>query len=149
MKFVFYFYWVAIIMLSNGAFFSWLLQGALLGVWRQVLWGMGLLIVALNMKNIVCQSPRSVQLIKHQICFALIVFVLSLFSWALLGTNLVRLGYAFWIYFSGIPFLPFPYFYLFRKSTPAQFFNVFVFLGTFLSVGILVDIYWEEKSLLL
>ena len=139
MKFVFYFYWVAIIMLSNRAFFSWLLQGALLGVWRQVLWGMGLLIVALNMKNIVCQSPRSVQLIKHQICFALIVFVLSLFSWALLGTNLVRLGYAFWIYFSGIPFLLFPYFYLFRKSTPAQFFNVFVFLGTFLSVGILVD----------
>lgn len=139
MKNVIRFYWIAIFMLANGALFTWLFQGSIFSIWRQFLWGIGGGLVLLNIKNIFMEYKGVYHILRDQMIFMLFVLILSLFTWAFEGFNTMRLGYAFWIYFSGVPFLLFPCLLVQSGKTASEFFNVFIYLGLFLAIGIIFD----------
>lgn len=126
-------------MLANGALFSWLFQGTVLNIWRQVLWGIGLVLLFLYIKKFFEDYKAVFCIVKDQMLFMFIVFVFALFSWVLLGFNTIRLEYAFWVYFSGVPFVLFPCILIQSGKPASEMFNMFVSLGVFLALGIITD----------
>lgn len=139
MKRMIIFYWVSIFMLVNGALFTWLLQSGFLNVWRQALWSIGLVLMFKFLRNICDENHATFTIIKQQMAFFLMMIVFSMFTWILQGFNVLRLAYAVWMYFSGIPFLLFPCLLIWNKVSPKTMFSIFGYLGLFLSVGIMVD----------
>lgn len=133
------FYWIAIFMLANGALFTWLFGNTPLNIWRQLIWLIGIVLLIKNMKMLFYESAQTWRILNHQGIFVFIVFVLALSTVVINHFNWMRIFYAFWIYFSGIPFLIFPFLVAKEGIFPKKFFNVFIGLGCFLSIGLLAD----------
>lgn len=133
------FYWIAIFMLANGALFTWLFGNTPLNIWRQLIWLIGIVLLIKNMKMLFYESAQTWRILNHQGIFVFIIFVLALFTVIINHFNWMRIFYAFWIYFSGVPFLLFPFLMAKERIFPKKFFNVFIALGCFLSVGLLAD----------
>ena len=128
-------------MLGNGALFTWLFQGTPFAMWRQLIWIIGLIILY---KKIIYVDIFNIKSILNILGVIFIINVLqALYAIAVLDFNLVRIGYGFWTYFSGIPFLLFPYFFIeYTKTTGKSrllFLDLFIYMGLFLTIGLIVD----------
>lgn len=128
-------------MLANGAMFTWLFLGTPLAIWRQLIWFIGLMVMYKYLRVIdIPNIKRTIDLIS--ILFIVNVFQ-ALFAIAAYNFNYVRIGYGFWIYYSGIPFLLFPYFfneYVKRTGRSSLlFFDLFICLGLFQTIGLIID----------
>lgn len=133
-----FFYWTSIFMLANGSLFTWLFHGTPLVVWRQMIWVIGVYILFKYMMIFNCF--KLIKVVK--IHFYIFVFILfqTLITLAVYNFNYTRLLFAFWVYFSGLPFILFPYFISRKgKDCAKKFYNVFVCFGVFLTVGLIVD----------
>lgn len=136
------FFALAIVMLANGALFTWLFSGGVLGMWRQGIWIAGSILMAFNFKRLYSWNPDAFNIVKMQMWFFLFMFVFAMFTWILQGFNLLRLAYALWIYFNGVPFLLLPCLLKWHGISPRLLFGFFSCLGVFLSAGILLDFVW-------
>lgn len=132
-----YFYLISIFMLANGSLFTWLFQGTPLNIWRQLIWMIGVVIFIKYLRQ-----TEDVELWKvgklHLYFFIYIVF-LTLFTFAIYNFNLIRLGYAFWIYFSGLPFMLLPFIWSDSGIKAQRFYDIFTGLGCFLTIGLISD----------
>lgn len=72
------------------------------------------------------------------VCF-LYYIVRGVFTYFDLGFNVVRIFYAVWIAFCGVPFMLLPYFVLKQGWTMSSLFKFICTLGTFYGVGLIVD----------
>lgn len=68
-----------------------------------------------------------------------VIFIQALLTYAIYNFNVVRLGYAFWAYFFGLPFLLLPYLWVESGRKPQTFYNIFIILGLFLTIGLVID----------
>lgn len=129
------FFLISIFMLANGAFFNWVFHFVGLVVWRQVIFVIGLSILILKAKTF--WGMRRV--LKPYINLFFIILILSLFTLVDKGFSPVRIGYANWVYFAGLPFVIFiPLAY--RSGWSQEKLNyIFITLGLFQTVGIIVD----------
>ena len=135
------YYLLSIFMLANGALFTWLFQGTPFAMWRQLIWIIGLIILY---KTIIYVDIINIKSILNILSVIFIINVFqALYAIAVFDFNLVRIGYGFWIYFSGIPFLLFPYFFIeYTKTTGKSsllFLDLFIYMGMFLTLGLIVD----------
>lgn len=138
MKAYLLFYILTSFMMANDAFFTWLGMQVHFSFWRQIISVIGFYIVFKTLKS--NESLYYVRIVyrKYGIIFG-IISVFVVISILLNGYTLERVLYALWLYSFGLPFLLFPYYT--RKSgwSESKFNSLFIFLGTFLSVGILAD----------
>ena len=135
------FYILAIFMLANDAFFTWL--GGFVGIsyWRQMIWIIGILILI----NSIAAYPASPSIIsikrisyKYLLIFIAVV-VLSVITLFVQNFNIVRIVYSWWIYFSGLPFIVFPFISKQCGWSRSRLNWLFILLGLFLSIGIFID----------
>lgn len=127
-------YIISIIMLSNGALFTWMFIGTPLNIWRQVIWVIGLVILAQ-----LYSKARLTKILKIFLALFSICLIQALYARAIYGFNITRLFYGFWLYFSGLPFIIFPYIYIWSGYKKESFYDLFTILGVFMSLGIIID----------
>lgn len=138
-KLILWFYLIAIFCLANGAFFTWLFKGTPLSMWRQIIWMSGLIIIAYTFP--ITKKIKSFRSIFRWHLIALYFIIISaLISYAVYGFNPTRLAYSIWIYFSGLPFILLPFFISkFRIISAKKFYQIFTFLGIFMTIGLCID----------
>ena len=131
------FYIVSIFLLANGAFATSIFMKLHMPFWRQLIWIIGLYFLFQKCRS-VCSKDLNLFLSEHKQCFYWIVF-LSILAIILYHFNLLRIIYAWWTYFSGIPFVIFPI--LLRRSgwTEKKINLLFLSLGLFMSIGLIAD----------
>ena len=134
---VIFFYLVSIFMLANGSLFTWLFQGTPLNIWRQLIWILGLIIFFKYIRSLESIKLKKVVNV-HLYIFIFIVFQ-ALLTFAIYNFNFIRLLYAFWIYFSGLPFLLLPFLWREKLFSAQKFYDIFVCLGIFLTIGLIFD----------
>lgn len=125
-------------MLVNGSFFGWALAGTPLLIWRQLIWIIGLWISFKIMPKLDSQPLYGIFRVEKRFFFAIII--LSFVTVILYHFNFIRIAFAFWIYFAGLPFVCFPV--LVMKSriiSMKTFYKIFVYLGVFLTIGLIAD----------
>lgn len=132
-----YYFLISIFMLANGSLFTWLFQGTPLSIWRQLIWLIGVVVFIRYLRQTDDGELWKVGKL-HLYLFVYIVF-LALFTLAIYNFNLVRLAYAFWIYFSGIPFMLLPFIWSDSGIKAQRFYDMFIGLGCFLTVGLVTD----------
>ena len=126
-------------MMANDAFFTWVGTVVHFPMWRQMILLFAIIFASQVMRTYGHKLPY-IRLIfdKYKTIF-LVVFVLSIFTLVVHYFNLVRIGYAWYIYFAGVPYILFPFIARScgwsRKATN----YIFIVLGTFLSSGIFAD----------
>ena len=96
-------------MLTNGSLFTWLFQGTPLNIWRQLIWLIGLMFFIRYIR--ITDSWELKKIARNHGIIGYVIFIQALLTYAIYNFNVVRLGYAFWVYFAGLPFLLLPYFY--------------------------------------
>ncbi len=141
------FYFISIVLLTNGAFVTAQTNGTPLIIWRQLIWFIGLLIVfryfyclKISTKTHLTRNYHKIVAFHRNIAF--IVVILALFTIAVHNFNITRLAFAFWTYFSGLPFIILPFLIANTKClSPKAFFAVFFWLGMFLTAGLIADYY--------
>ena len=107
-KYILYYYIISIFLLANGSFATALFQMLHFNIWRQAIWVVGMYIFIQNALEY--ESDHLPYVFKvHKNLFYIIV-LLSLLTMATYLFNPVRIVYAWWMYFSGLPFVLFPYF---------------------------------------
>lgn len=133
-----YYYIISIFMMANDAFFTWLGMQMHLNFWRQVISLIGFYIVYKTLRT--NEGLFYVRMIyrKYGTMFK-ILSVFAVISIVFNGYTLERVLYALWNYSFGLPFLLFPYYTRKCGWSDSRFNNLFIILGTFLSVGILID----------
>lgn len=108
-----------------------------LNVWRQLIWFVGLFIV---LKSTISKHSFRIRRLFNTTkkLFGWILFC-SFVTIAIYAFNPIRIIYAWWMYFSGIPFVLLPY--VLRKNhwSENKINNLFVFFGLFQTIGLLVD----------
>lgn len=138
MKNYIYIFFISIFMLANGSVFTWLFLGTPLSMWRQLIWIWGLYIMTKHYLKF--HDVRLNKFIKTHTFFFWYVVVLSIITIIMYQFNLMRIAYAFWMYFSGLPFVLLPYIISRNKTmTSATFYKIFVYLGLFLTLGLITD----------
>lgn len=137
MRFFLVYYIVSIFMLANGAMFTWLFQILHFPVWRQAIWGVGLIYLFKYARR--THSALLKKYLRDNAIFFYIVILLSLLTILLEHFNIVRIVYAWWMYFSGLPFLLFPFVATQEGWSESKVNYFFIGLGTFLSIGLIID----------
>lgn len=136
-KFVLYYYLVSVFLLANGAFSNYIFSMVHLNIWRQLIWFVGLFIVS---KSTISKHSFRIRRLfdTTKKLFGWILFC-SFVTIAIYAFNPVRIIYAWWMYFSGIPFVLLPY--VLRKNNwpENKINNLFVFFGLFQTIGLLTD----------
>ncbi len=145
------FYLVAIFMLTNGSFFGWLLRGAPLNMWRQLIWICGLAVCYRLVPRINVRQLRHIFKVEGVLAFG--VLLLSLVTVWQYDFNYLRIVYAYWMYFAGLPFICLPFLVAkTRYISPKAFYGIFTYLGLFLSIGLIADYasggYFTERFLI-
>ena len=137
MKRTLYIYLLSIFMLANGALFTWLFLGTPLSFWRQLIWGFGLYVVIKNYHKF--KDPKLNRFLRLHSYFCCYVIAMSAITILIYNFNLMRIIYAFWMYFSGLPFILLPYIYKQQGLKPENLFKTFAYLGLFLTLGLIID----------
>lgn len=136
-----WFFVVSVFMLTNGNLFNFLFKYTPLFIWRQIIFAIGLIIVFKYLRKGIPNKTASIY--KSYGFFLLIIIHFVIFTWIFKNFSIVRLGFGLWIYFSGLPFLLFPYVYRQfsnnKTSNTTGFYNIFIWLGCFSTFGILLD----------
>lgn len=132
-----YFYLISIFMLASGSLFTWLFQGTPLNMWRQLIWLIGIVTFFRYLRQTEEAELRNVS--KWHFYFFIYIVFLALFTFAVYNFNLVRLAYAFWIYFSGLPFILLPFIWSDSGFKAQRFYDIFIGLGCFLTIGLIID----------
>lgn len=125
-------------MLANGSLFGWAFGGTPLLIWRQLIWIIGLWLSFKMLPSLDSDQLYGVFRVQKRFCFAIII--LSFVTILIYHFNFIRIAFAFWMYFSGLPFVCFPV--LVMKSriiSMKTFYNIFVFMGVFLTIGLIAD----------
>lgn len=136
-KLILVYYVVSIFLLANGAFATSIFLKLHMPFWRQLIWLIGILIVFVKLRNY--KSKILLEFLnEHKICFLWTVF-LTFLTLLLHNFNVLRLVYAWWLYFSGLPFVLFPF--VLRKCNYSYrvLSYLFIFLGLFMSIGLILD----------
>ena len=138
MKRTLYIYLLSIFMLANGALFTWLFLGTPLSFCRQLIWGFGLYVVKKNYHKF--KDPKLNRFLRLHSYFCCYVIAMSAITIFIYNFNLMRIAYAFWMYFSGLPFVLLPYIISRNKTmSNTTFYKIFVYLGLFLTLGLIAD----------
>lgn len=137
MKSSIYIFFLSIFMLANGSLFSWLFLGTPLSMWRQIIWIWGLYFLVKNYRNFLDISLN--RFITHHAIFFWYTVFFSIVTIILYHFNLLRIIYAFWMYFSGLPFVLVPYLFKQLNYNPKTFYKIFIYLGLFLTIGLVID----------
>ena len=125
-------------MLANGALFTWLFTGTPLSMWRQLIWIWGLSILVNKYTKF--KDIRLSKFVKLHTVFFWYVAILSIITIVIHQFNLMRMAYAFWMYFSGLPFVILPYLISYNRIISNRtFFKIFIFLGLFMTSGLIID----------
>ena len=128
-------------MLANGSLFTWLFQGTPFAMWRQLIWIIGLIILYKYSNIVNFDGIRKI--LKILFVFFVINVFQALFTFAVYNFNPLRITYTFWAYYSGVPFLLFPYLFICSKGEKSKrhlsFLNIYIYLGIFLTVGFITD----------
>lgn len=132
-----YFFLVSIFMLANGSLFTWLFQGTPLNIWRQLVWIIGVVIFIRYLRQ--TEDGELWKVGKWHLYFFVYIVFLALFTFATYNFNLVRLAYAFWIYFSGVPFVLLPFIWRNSGIKAQRFYDLFIGMGCFLTTGLIID----------
>lgn len=137
-KAIFAFYIVSIFMLTNGSLFGWAFMGTPLIIWRQIIWVVGLIISFKLLPVFESMELDSVFNVEKRFFFCIVV--LSVVTIIVYHFNLLRIAFAFWIYFAGLPFVCFPILVKQSRIVSSQtFYSIFAMFGFFLSIGLIVD----------
>jgi len=125
-------------MLLNGALFTFLFQGTPFSAWRQVLWLVGLLILA---RYAVIKNVYKKECFFSFFVYSsfLILVLQTIYTIAIQDYSFQRLFYSWWIYLSGIPFFILPYVIDFERKKIANFEKYLIYLGLFFSIGLIID----------
>lgn len=135
---IIFFFLVSIFMLVNGAYFNTMFRGTPLIIWRQLIWVIGLAVSFYYLKYYTVNSL--VRIFKVELYFFYALLLLSLITIALHNFNIIRISYAFWIYFSGLPFVCLPSIIQQSKLMQSQtFYSIFTYIGLFISIGLFLD----------
>lgn len=125
-------------MLVNGSLFGWAFGGTPLLIWRQLIWVTGLWLSFKIMPFLDSNQIYVIFRVEKRFCFAIVV--LSFVTILLYHFNFVRIAFAFWIYFSGLPFVCFPVLIMKSRIISAKaFYLIFLCLGTVLTIGLIAD----------
>lgn len=126
-------------MLANGNLFSYILKGVKLNYWRQIIFALGILII-IRLKDWYSSTSYS-NVIRVYFIFAFIIIIYATNALMFKNYSIIRIIYTFWSYFSGVPYLLFPYIFMkYNKCGNAiNFYNIFIILGCFSSIGIIID----------
>lgn len=131
------FYIVSILMLANGTLFTWLFGFVGFRMWRQVIFFIGLIIVIKKSNEFLGFKGF---LSSYGNLFCVCIFF-SLLTLIIDGFNPIRIAYAIWIYFAGLPFvLCIPYMNRFGWSQD-KINYFFILLGVIQTIGLFVDYY--------
>lgn len=125
-------------MLVNGSLFGWALAGTPLLIWRQLIWIIGLWLSFKMMPSLDSQPLYGVFKVEKRFFFAIVI--LSFATVIFYHFNFTRIAFAFWVYFSGLPFVCFPV--LVQRSriiSMKTFYLIFVYMGIFLTIGLITD----------
>lgn len=137
-KVIISYYILSIIMMANDAFFTWLGMITHINFWRQIITLIGFWIVYNTLKsNEGLFYIRKVYR-QYKIIFIILLFF-SLITILINGYSLERVVYTLWNYSFGLPYLLFPYYAKRYGWSEHKFNRLFIFLGTFLTLGILAD----------
>lgn len=126
-------------MIANDAFFTWLGMITHISFWRQLIWIIGLFIVYKILTVANNKLPYIKSIYRNYKKIFIVVTIFSVITLILNGFSLLRIVYAIWNYSFGLPFLLFPYVCKQCDWDNRKFNNLFIILGTFLSIGILTD----------
>ncbi|MCM1221094.1 MAG: hypothetical protein NC113_02940 [Bacteroides sp.] len=136
-KKILYFYIISIFLLANGAFSNFVFAKLHLSIWRQLIFIVGLYFMTKELKYINYQ-PLSRYVSKVKLFF-FIVIIFSFLTIFIDHFNLVRIAYTWWAYFSGLPFIIFPFVASNSGWSERKINWFFIFLGLFQTGGLLLD----------
>ena len=132
------FYWISVFMLANGSLFTWIFSGTPLVAWRQLIWFLGIIVLFKFARSF--DSYNLLRIVRIHFYIFLFILFQALITLAVYNFNYMRLMFAFWVYFSGLPFIIFPFFISQNgKEYVLRFYNVFICLGVFLTFGLILD----------
>jgi len=138
-KYKLYFLLLAIVMMANDAFFTWVGTRIHFPMWRQFLLVIGLIILSSIMSQAGAKHPYIKMILsKYKTIFGFVV-ILSFLTLIFHYFNPARIGFAWYVYFSGIPYLIFPFLARRIGWSRSKLNFCFIILGTFLSLGIFTD----------
>ena len=126
------------LMLTNGALVNYVFSIPPFNMWRQIIWILGLYFLLKFFQKTEYSYILHPIIRFHKNIF-IYIFLLSIFTFVLLGFNPIRLGYAFWTYFAGLPFLILPFLYSKSNVAPKKLINFLVYSGLFFCSGLIVD----------
>lgn len=136
-KYIIYFYFISIFLIANGSFANFIFTSLHFSVWRQCIWFFGLFLVFkytsffgdVNLKR----------LVRRERNYFIIILILSLVTVLTYEFNIVRIVYAWWQYFCGLPFVLFPFFLKHAGWDDNKVAKVFIYFGLFQTIGLLLD----------
>lgn len=145
------FFLVSIFMLFNGSFFGWLFSGTPLVMWRQLIWIIGLVLCYFTVPSIHSKPLNKVFNVEGRLAFG--ILILSFITIWSYNFNTLRIAYAFWLYFAGLPFILLPFLVSrYHICSLKTFYSIFTFFGLFLSIGLMLDYlsggFFTEKFLI-
>lgn len=126
-------------MLANGSFVSYFFSRPPLNMWRQVIWIIGLFILFNLMQRTKSSKLRSIFDIHG--AFSLFVIFSGTFTIIFREFNLLRIGYAIWLYFAGFPFIVLPILIVYSRQSRKIFTNFLAYSGLFFAIGLILDYY--------
>lgn len=136
-KSVLIFFIVSIFLLANGAFSNYLFARLHLTIWRQLIFVVGLYFMIKELRNIgYAPLARYVSKVKN---FFFLIIVFSFLAVVLDQFNIIRIVYTWWAYFSGLPFIVFPFIASKCGWSDKKINWLFIFLGLFQTGGLLLD----------
>lgn len=138
-KSVLYFYIISIFLLANGALSNSIFARLHLSIWRQLIFALGLYFMIREIKKI-GYSSLSAYVHKIRGFFVVIVFF-SLLTIIIDQFNIVRIAFTWWAYFSGLPFIIFPFVARNCGWSEKKLNYFFISLGIFQTVGLIIDFF--------
>lgn len=136
-KSVLYFYIISIFLLANGALSNYIFARLHLSIWRQLVFALGLYFMIREIKkiNYSCLSAY----IRKIRGFFFVIVVFSLLTIIIDQFNVVRIAFTLWAYFSGLPFIIFPFVARNCGWSEKKLDYFFISLGIFQTVGLVID----------
>lgn len=138
-KSVLYFYIISIFLFANGALSNFIFTRLHLNIWRQLIFALGLYFMIREIKDI---GYSSLTAYVHKIKgFFFIIVAFSLLTIIIDQFNVIRIAFTWWAYFSGLPFIIFPFVARNCGWSEKKLNYFFISLGLFQTVGLIVDFF--------
>lgn len=131
------FYVLSIFLLANGAFSNYIFTRLHLSMWRQLIFALGLYIMVRQLRTIGYNFLSSY--VKKVRVYFLIIVAFSFLTIVFDHFNLIRITYTWWAYFSGLPFIVFPFVAAKSGCSDRQVNWLFIVLGLFQTIGLITD----------